>query len=108
MSDIDPRPFYFSQIRIDPANDQRVYVLGFGCCLFPMMAARISAKIFRRKFIPIVTRSRFNRNSAPPPKPPKPEDKNKPAEAAGLSARDCSEPMVAFIKVTAAEKAGNI
>jgi photosystem II stability/assembly factor-like uncharacterized protein len=28
MSDIDPRPFYFSQIRIDPANDQRVYVLG--------------------------------------------------------------------------------
>ena len=28
MSDINPRPFYFSQIRIDPANDQRVYVLG--------------------------------------------------------------------------------
>ena len=27
-SDIDPRPFYFSQIRIDPVNDQRVYVLG--------------------------------------------------------------------------------
>ena len=29
MSAVDPRPFYFSQIRIDPANDQRVYVLGF-------------------------------------------------------------------------------
>ena len=28
MSAMDPRPFYFSQIRIDPANDQRVYVLG--------------------------------------------------------------------------------
>ncbi|HXQ01793.1 MAG TPA: hypothetical protein VN801_02400, partial [Candidatus Udaeobacter sp.] len=28
-SAMDPRPFYFSQIRIDPANDQRVYVLGF-------------------------------------------------------------------------------
>ena len=28
MSDIAPRPFYFSQIRIDPVNDQRVYVLG--------------------------------------------------------------------------------
>ena len=27
-SDLDPRPFYFSQIRIDPANDQRVYLLG--------------------------------------------------------------------------------
>jgi photosystem II stability/assembly factor-like uncharacterized protein len=29
MSALDPRPFYFSQIRIDPENDQRVYVLGF-------------------------------------------------------------------------------
>ena len=28
-SDVCPRPFYFSQIRIDPVNDQRVYVLGF-------------------------------------------------------------------------------
>src|SRR5258706_2175561 len=27
-SRLDPRPFYFSQIRIDPENDQRVYVLG--------------------------------------------------------------------------------
>ena len=29
MSRLDPRPFYFSQIRIDPANNQRIYVLGF-------------------------------------------------------------------------------
>lgn len=29
MSALNPRPFYFSQIRVDPANDQRVYVLGF-------------------------------------------------------------------------------
>ncbi len=29
MSALDPRPFYFSQIRIDPENDQRIYVLGF-------------------------------------------------------------------------------
>src|SRR5437764_13834672 len=28
MSDYDPRPFYFSQIRIDPSNDQLVYLLG--------------------------------------------------------------------------------
>jgi photosystem II stability/assembly factor-like uncharacterized protein len=27
-SPLDPRPFYFSQIRVDPANDKRVYVLG--------------------------------------------------------------------------------
>ncbi len=29
MNRLNPRPFYFSQIRVDPANDQRVYVLGF-------------------------------------------------------------------------------
>ncbi len=28
-NDLNPRPFYFSQIRVDPLNDQRVYVLGF-------------------------------------------------------------------------------
>jgi photosystem II stability/assembly factor-like uncharacterized protein len=29
QSKLDPRPFYFSQIRVDPQNDQLVYVLGF-------------------------------------------------------------------------------
>ncbi|MDB4900665.1 MAG: hypothetical protein JWN53_2473, partial [Gemmatimonadetes bacterium] len=29
MSRLAPRPFYFSQIRVDPVNDQRVYVLGY-------------------------------------------------------------------------------
>ncbi|HEV8384087.1 MAG TPA: hypothetical protein VGQ11_04380 [Candidatus Acidoferrales bacterium] len=29
VSAINPRPFYFSQVRVDPENDQRVYVLGF-------------------------------------------------------------------------------
>jgi photosystem II stability/assembly factor-like uncharacterized protein len=29
MSNLDPRPFYFSQIRVDPDNDKRVYVMGF-------------------------------------------------------------------------------
>jgi photosystem II stability/assembly factor-like uncharacterized protein len=28
MSDVNPRPMYFSQIRVDPTNDLRVYVLG--------------------------------------------------------------------------------
>ncbi len=28
MSSQNPRPMYFSQIRIDPTNDQRIYVLG--------------------------------------------------------------------------------
>ncbi|HEY3203028.1 MAG TPA: hypothetical protein VGL03_05150 [Thermoanaerobaculia bacterium] len=29
-SAVDPRPFYFSQIRVDPENAERVYVLGYG------------------------------------------------------------------------------
>lgn len=29
MNALDPRPFYFSQIKVDPENDKRVYVLGF-------------------------------------------------------------------------------
>jgi photosystem II stability/assembly factor-like uncharacterized protein len=28
MSNTNPRPMYFSQIRVDPNNDQRIYVLG--------------------------------------------------------------------------------
>jgi photosystem II stability/assembly factor-like uncharacterized protein len=28
LNDLCPRPFYFSQIRVDPNDDQRVYVLG--------------------------------------------------------------------------------
>ncbi len=28
MSNVNPRPMYFSQIRIDPTNDARIYVLG--------------------------------------------------------------------------------
>jgi photosystem II stability/assembly factor-like uncharacterized protein len=28
-SPLDPRPFYFSQIRIDPTNDQKIFVLGY-------------------------------------------------------------------------------
>ncbi len=29
QSNLNPRPFYFSQIRVDPENPERVYVLGF-------------------------------------------------------------------------------
>jgi photosystem II stability/assembly factor-like uncharacterized protein len=29
QSNLDPRPFYFSQIRVDPQDDKKVYVLGF-------------------------------------------------------------------------------
>ena len=29
QSNLNPRPFYFSQIRVDPQDDRKVYVLGF-------------------------------------------------------------------------------
>lgn len=29
VSDLDPRPFYFSQVRVDPVDSLRVYLLGF-------------------------------------------------------------------------------
>ena len=29
MNALNPRPFYFSQLRIDPVNSQRVYVAGY-------------------------------------------------------------------------------
>jgi photosystem II stability/assembly factor-like uncharacterized protein len=77
MSAVDPRPFYFSQIRIDPANDQRVYVLGFA-----LLASDDGGKNFREdlseKVHPDCHAFAIQPGTAPPPKPPKPEDKNKP------------------------------
>src|SRR5438477_110829 len=76
-SDLDPRPFYFSQIRTDPANDQRVYLLGFA-----LLASDDGGKTFREdlsdKLHPDMHALAIQNGSAPPPKPPKPEDKNKP------------------------------
>ncbi len=77
VSDIDPRPFYFSQIRIDPANDQRVYVLGMA-----VLASDDGGKNFREdlseKVHPDCHALAIQVGSAPAPKPAKPEDKNKP------------------------------
>ena len=74
MSDIAPRPFYFSQIRIDPVNDQRVYVLGMA-----VLVSDEGGKNFREdlseKVHPDCHAFAIQPNSAPAPKPPKPEDK---------------------------------
>jgi photosystem II stability/assembly factor-like uncharacterized protein len=71
-SDLDPRPFYFSQIRIDPANDQRVYLLGFA-----LLASDDGGKTFREdlseKLHPDMHALAIQNGSAPPSKPPKPE-----------------------------------
>ena len=77
MSDIDPRPFYFSQIRIDPANDQRIYVLGMA-----LLASDDAGKNFREdlseKVHPDCHALAIQQGSAPAAKPGKPGDKNKP------------------------------
>ena len=79
MSAMDPRPFYFSQIRIDPVNDQRVYLLEFA-----LLVSDDGGKNFREdlseKVHPDCHAFAIQPGSAPPPKPPKPEDKNKPAK----------------------------
>src|ERR1700730_9422477 len=76
-SAMDPRPFYFSQIRIDPANDQRVYLLQFA-----LLVSDDGGKNFREdlsdKVHPDCHALAIQPGSVPPPKPPKPEDKNKP------------------------------
>ena len=79
-SDVCPRPFYFSQIRIDPVNDQRVYVLGFA-----LLVSDDGGKTFREdlteKIHPDCHALAIQPNSAPPPKAPKPEDKKPPKPA---------------------------
>ncbi|HEU0208047.1 MAG TPA: hypothetical protein VFQ78_03625 [Candidatus Udaeobacter sp.] len=77
MSAMDPRPFYFSQIRVDPANNQRVYILGFA-----LLVSDDGGKTFREdlteKTHPDDHAMAIQPGSVLPPKPPKPEDKNKP------------------------------
>ncbi|HJT80710.1 MAG TPA: hypothetical protein VJ719_05885 [Chthoniobacterales bacterium] len=81
MSAINPRPFYFSQIRVDPANDQRVYVLGFAL-LVSDDAGRNFREDLSEKVHPDCHALVIQPGTVPPPKPPKPEDKNKPPKPA--------------------------
>ncbi len=77
MNDINPRPFYFSQIRLDPANDKRVYLLGMA-----VLASDDGGKNFREdlseKVHPDCHALVIQNGTAPAPKPAKPNDK--PAE----------------------------
>src|SRR5215467_7621872 len=77
MSTMNPRPFYFSQIRIDPANDQRVYLLGFA-----LFVSDDAGKDFREdlteKTHPDDHALAIQPGTVPPPRPPKPEEKDKP------------------------------
>ena len=78
MNDVDPRPFYFSQIRVDPANDQRVYVLGMA-----LLVSDDGGKTFREdlfeKVHPDCHALVIQPGTAPAPRPPKPgEEGQKP------------------------------
>lgn len=46
MSDTNPRPSYYSQVRIDPNNDQRIWVLGA-----PMYYSEDGGKTFRSDLV---------------------------------------------------------
>jgi photosystem II stability/assembly factor-like uncharacterized protein len=76
-SDLNPRPFYFSQIRIDPAHDQRVYLLGTA-----LLVSDEGGKNFREdlseKVHPDCHALAIQPGTTPAPRPPKPEEKNKP------------------------------
>src|SRR5205807_3033779 len=90
MSDYDPRPFYFSQIRIDPSNDQRVYLLGLA-----LLVSDDGGKNFREdlseKLHPDCHALAIQPGTVPAPKPPKPEDKNKPPKPRVRSEEHTSE-----------------
>ena len=77
MSDFNPRPFYFSQIRIDPANDQRVYILGMA-----VLASDEGGKNFREdlseKVHPDCHALAIQPGTTPAPKAGPPADKSKP------------------------------
>lgn len=81
MTDINPRPFYFSEIKIDPVNDQRVYVLGFAL-LVSDDAGRTFREDHSEKVHPDCHTLAIQPGTVIPPKPPKPEDKNKPPKPA--------------------------
>ncbi|HMP59034.1 MAG TPA: hypothetical protein PKD86_06745 [Gemmatales bacterium] len=49
INDLNPRPFYFSKIRVDPSNDQRVWVLGIS-----LFASADGGKTFRADGAPRV------------------------------------------------------
>jgi photosystem II stability/assembly factor-like uncharacterized protein len=46
MSDVNPRPSYYSQIRIDPNNDQRIWVMGA-----PMYYSEDGGRTFRTNWV---------------------------------------------------------
>ena len=86
MSDINPRPFYFSEIKIDPANDQRVYVLGFAI-LMSDDAGRTFREDHSEKVHPDCHTLAIQPGTRPAAEAAETGGQKQTAEAAGLSAR---------------------
>ena len=105
MSAIDPRPFYFSQIRIDPANDQRVYLLQFG-----LLVSDDGGRNFREdlseKIHPDCHAFAIQPGTVPPPNRQNPRTRISRRNRPFVSVC-CSGPMAGFIKVLPAEKIGS-
>lgn len=82
-SAIDPRPFYFSQIRIDPVNPQRVYVLGY-----MLHVSDDGGRSFREDLFAKVHSDchalAFPKADPPRPEPPAPGEPTRPPVTARL------------------------
>lgn len=74
---MNPRPFYFSKLELDPANDQRVFVLGW-----MLFVSDDGGKTFREdrfgKVHPDVHALAIQAGSAPPVKPAEPGGEARP------------------------------
>jgi hypothetical protein len=75
VNSFNPRPFYFSRLDIDPANDQRVYVIGWH-----VYVSDDGGRNFREdKSVNVhsdVHALAIQAGSTLPPAPPKPDDKD--------------------------------
>ncbi len=90
VNSINPRPFYFSQIRIDPANDARVYVLGFAVLVSDDAGKSFREDLFE-KVHPDCHALVIQPGSAPAPKPSK---KTASTGAANDPEKDKAKPPV--------------
>ena len=79
-SAINSRPFYFSQIRIDPANDQRVYKLGFALLVSDDGGKNFREDLFE-KVHPDCHALVIQPGTTPAPTPAKAEEKVSPSPA---------------------------
>ena len=76
VNPLNPRPFYFSKIEIDPANDQRVYDLGWIVYVSDDGGKTFREDLFGKVHVDVHAFA-IQPNSAPAPKPAKDGEKPK-------------------------------